>query len=337
MDKLDDKAFQNVINRKAFSIIIPVYNCEHTIDSFFKHFSLLDENCFEAIFIDDGSTDNTLSLLETKCKTYTNAHIIARSHQGVSAARNAGLKSAQGEYVLFLDCDDYFFPQVFDVLQEVIDENHADIIVFGARVNNYNPRFTLCDIEPRNVIYNEFDAKILFEEVGARPYVWNCAYKLEFLRTNNILFDEDIYLGEDQLFQFTAFPKATKIQFIADKLYCYHYLQYDDSAMHEYLHNCELHLVKHLDLIDKSLCVLQTANIIENVKNQLLGWIYELTNYDFRTLKHTKNYSIRLRKLLKRYKLTAKDWEVCFRTKIRFMSVLYPYLGSVIRFITLFK
>lgn len=267
-----------------FSVITPVFNSGLSLKRTLKNIAALDQSAFEIIFVNDGSSDNSEELLEEYCKSHANARLINSEHRGVSSARNIGIENSNGDYILFLDADDGFFSEIFSVLNKHIDKNHPDILVFGAKINNYNSEFVLSDITPRNIIYSPFKEEALFNEPGARPYVWNCAYNTQFIKSKGIRFDEDITLGEDQLFQFTSFPQANVIQFISDKLYCYNYLE-RDSVIKGYIKDTFSRCILHVKLIDKVLEALIKINVYSSLKTDLLLWIYQFLKTDILSLK----------------------------------------------------
>ena len=105
------------------SIIIPVYNVEKYLTKCLD--SVLVDNAFtgQVICVNDGSTDGSGKILEQYAAKYPNVETIAQPNAGLSAARNAGIKAAKGEYVVFLDSDDYWEPNVLDGLLAQIDRS----------------------------------------------------------------------------------------------------------------------------------------------------------------------------------------------------------------------
>lgn len=292
-----------------FSIITPVYNAAGYLPDTLRHLSQFKPEDFDIYFINDGSTDDSGAILNDYCSEHKNAQVITQQHRGVSAARNVGLNVAGGDYILFLDADDSFLPDIFSILRECITENAADIIVFGAKVVNYDPRYTLNDIEPRNIIYRKFEPQALFDEAGTRPYVWNCTYKTSFVKGKNLQFDEDISLGEDHLFQFTAFPQASVIQFISDKLYRYNYLK-EKSIVSKSVDNVLFRCERHIILASKVISSLKMINIYNLFETDILVWQYQFLKTDIHSLNKSqfkiaamilkqslKNNSIRISKL----------------------------------------
>ena len=314
-----------------FSVITPVYNAAEYINETLFNLSAFDGAPFEIIFIDDGSTDGSADIIADYCRTRANACLIKSPHKGVSAARNQGIAAARGEYILFLDADDSFAEDIFAVLGVHIAQTRPDILVFGAKVINHSADYVLEDISPRNVIYKGFHPDILFSEKGARPYVWNCAYRTEFLRQNSIAFDEEISLGEDNLFQFTAYPLAKVTQFISDKLYCYNYLRFN-SAMSRYLSDSVLHCRNHLLLLDKIISVLKKNTNFSAIKDEFSVWEYQFLRNDFYVIKGNKlnELSCELKAIHKKHGITIKKLKDK-KTMIKLYAFMHPCIQKIIK------
>ena len=121
------------------SIIIPVYNVENYISKCLD--SILVGNAFtgQVVCVNDGSTDNSLKILEDYAKKYPNVEIITQQNAGLSAARNAGIKAAKGEYVCFVDSDDYWEPNVLGGLMVQIERDKLDVLRF--KYQNVNEKY----------------------------------------------------------------------------------------------------------------------------------------------------------------------------------------------------
>lgn len=309
-----------------FSVVVPVYNAAHCLNEFFGQFEKLDKNGAEFIFVDDGSSDGSSAMLESFCMDRRYTRLIKIEHGGVSVARNAGIALAEGRYLMFLDADDSYVPGIFSVLREKLRESHADIIVFGANVRNYDKLDAIEDISPRDIIYRNFEPYALFCENGARPYVWNCAYRLQFIRENNIRFDPGISLGEDHLFQFTAFPRAHVIQFISDKLYCYNYLKCS-SAMIMYLRDPALRYSAHITVVSDVLN-LSAANGLDSAQELLWRWVYDLLSIDVRKLNFSQSKVAleKFRTLLKENDLKISGLKISCKLKFLLNSCTNLFL-----------
>ena len=121
------------------SIIIPVYNVERYLKKCLD--SVLVDNAFigQVICVNDGSTDGSGKILEEYAKQYPNVDIITQPNAGLSAARNAGIKAAKGEYVCFLDSDDYWEPNVLTGLMEQVERDKLDVLRF--KYQNVNEKY----------------------------------------------------------------------------------------------------------------------------------------------------------------------------------------------------
>ena len=115
------------------SIIIPAYNAQKYIERCLLSLSVQDmpTNNYEAIVINDGSTDNTQSLLNVLCKQYSFARYVSTPNSGLSASRNRGVEEATGEYLLFLDADDSIIPNCLKEIYEAMSGNQLDMMLMN--------------------------------------------------------------------------------------------------------------------------------------------------------------------------------------------------------------
>lgn len=175
------------------SIIVPVYNSEKTlarcIDSIL-HQTYYD---YELILIDDGSTDASFSIIEKYAISHPNIVAIHKENGGVSSARNKGLGLAKGNFVCFVDSDDYVEPNYLEDLHNCISNNDTDIALCLISCSREK-------VSSTNTVYNNKDAIITSilnnEEHNAGPY--NKLFRKDII--GNLRFAEDIFLGEDTLF-----------------------------------------------------------------------------------------------------------------------------------------
>ena len=259
-------------NKPKISVIIPVYNTEKYLRTCLDSLLIQDYKDIEYILIDDGSTDSSLEI----CNEYKNKDarfvVYHKENGGPSSARNLALSIAKGEYITFVDSDDYIEPGAYIKLNELINKEQPDIIVFGATPFPKNaPKWVWELISPRDVIYNRFEPKILFEEVGTRPFLWIQLVKREIVTKNKLRFDESMNLGEDQLFQISYFTKASKIVFISERLYHYRVFR-DGSLMQKYSNNLGEKLKIHIILIKKIFNNILLKSKDEELKTKLFNW-----------------------------------------------------------------
>lgn len=253
------------------SVIMPVYNAEKYIISSVN--SILDQTYqnIELICIDDGSTDLSLSILYgiKNGNNSKNIKIISQKNSGPAAARNKGLENAQGEYIAFVDADDYIDVNTYEILVKDALKKKADIVVYGG--HTFPSRITTPDwinqkLSPPVYLYAgaENGKLALLREESAKPFIWLHFIKKEILdQEPKLRFDEKFELGEDQILIFSYFPRAKTVSFIDDKLYHYR-LNESGSIMNKYT---ELKVEKyriHINLIKRILDFWAENNIADS-------------------------------------------------------------------------
>jgi glycosyltransferase involved in cell wall biosynthesis len=214
----------------AVSVIIPVYNAEkHLVKSIE---SLLNQSLVdcEFIFISDGSTDNSVAIISEYQKNDNRIHLIHQENQGVSAARNKGIQLAKGEFIGFLDADDYIDSDFFQTLFEIAQKENSDIVSshFFKEFNSNNE--ILKAKFPLNVKLDKdfINQNIIpqFIKDSSLNSCWNKLFKASLVK--DIQFPIGVPLGEDGIFNLQAFNKSNTA-FFAD--YCgYHYIEVEGSA-----------------------------------------------------------------------------------------------------------
>ena len=189
-----------------FSIIIPIYNVEKYLPKCLDSLVNQTYTNIEIICVNDGSPDNSLKILEQYAQNDNRIKIINQENQGVSIARNVGINNATGNYILFVDADDWIETNTCDILNKNIEKNNLDLIIFNAYIakNNQCNLGFCCNQE--SIMYSS---------------MWSICYKREFLNKNNIRFPQNIKIAEDHIFKIQAIVKADKISIIDDFLYYY--------------------------------------------------------------------------------------------------------------------
>ena len=199
-----------------FSIIIPVYNVEQYLRACLDSVLAQTFSDWEAVCVNDGSTDGSLSVLEEYEKKDHRLRIISQPNGGLSAARNTGLQAATGDYVVFVDSDDWVEASMLNTLAKVTDGN--DMVCFACRRTDNNAHDTLQPEQSGGWEY--YNRHALEHREVAFVCVWQRCYRREFLIEDGLNFREGI-LHEDNEFTPRAFLKAKKVIVIPDVLYNY--------------------------------------------------------------------------------------------------------------------
>ena len=214
------------MNIPKISVIVPIYNNEKYLPETIKCLSNQSYKNLEIILIDDGSTDNTLSICKKAKEENSNIILIHQENSGVSAARNAGLKVATGELIGFCDGDDTIPEDYYEFLYNQMIRNNSDIACCGVKVIRGNKTFSLKGLDSECLWEKEQYFSALFRgEISVGVY--DKLFKKEVLE--NIEFSQKYKINEDKYFCFLAGMNAEKISFENVLKYCYYIRQGSSS------------------------------------------------------------------------------------------------------------
>ncbi|AXT59948.1 glycosyltransferase family 2 protein [Aquimarina sp. AD10] len=207
------------------SVIVPIYNSEKYLDRCIDSICNQSYHNLEVILVNDGSKDKSLSICENFAKKDSRIQIIDIPNGGVSNARNTGLKAAKGEFIQFLDSDDFMTPKYIEVLYNCIKkEDDVDFVICGIKsLNNELQELGyeeagnhIIDLKhpDEDVFFQLFDKFLMFGPV-------NKLFKRELLLTNDILFDISLSYGEDLLFNLEYLRLISKVVITNEVYWCY--------------------------------------------------------------------------------------------------------------------
>lgn len=211
---------------KLVSVIIPAYNVENYIERCLQSILVQTYRYIEIIIIDDGSSDSTYEKCLMIADTDERIQLYKQNNQGVSAARNQGMEIAKGDYLCFIDADDFVSPLYVETMLNNLVNANADLsIVMCTRgdkiisntdsyeIEIWDNRETLINLMRRDIYANGVSIKLFTREI-----------------IKGIYFERDIKIGEDKLFVYKVIDKCEKIVFQNISLYCY-FIR-NGSAMH---------------------------------------------------------------------------------------------------------
>ena len=216
------------------SVIIPAYNAASEIERAILSVCHPEPDFpYEILVVDDGSRDETFSVLENLQMRVPALRVIRQENAGPAAARNRGMREAKGEYLLFLDSDDAFAEGGFSRSIHAMEESGAELLIFG---------FSLVQGE-RKSPYRYGDASLLTpEDYGAHlgplyssnllNQVWGKVFRRDVICGEGLLFPDEMW-GEDRLFLFSVLEKVNFVRVIPDVLY--EYIQKEGSLISRFL------------------------------------------------------------------------------------------------------
>ncbi len=267
------------------SVIVPCYNAQerirHTLDSL-RAQTLRD---IEIICIDDKSTDDTLQILREYEKRDKRLHIIEmQNNSGASAARNAGLAAARGEYIGFVDADDYVDADFYENLYNRAAKTKADIVKGLARVIGYDGRVGACGPD---------HAKIAANRAYFHYTFWSAIYRRDFIQEKSIDFQTGIIVAQDVVFLLKAVMLAERIELIDSPSY-YYYWRMAGSLDSERLSDAKVK--SNIEAFNIMIDFLNDHDIERNVYNVAFGLIFNYLMCDM----FWRNNSLNMQVLLLR-------------------------------------
>jgi len=207
------------------SIVMPLYNAGNYLMETIRTVQNQSLHDFEVICVDDGSTDNTLELMEAVARKDKRFSVLRQKNAGAGAARNFGFTAAQGKYCIFLDSDDLFSPKLLEKLYETAQKEQADITAcnfsrFDEEGNVTYHTGVHTEWLPEGItVFNYRDCPHLIMSI-INPTPWNKLYRSEFIREHNLKYEE-ISSTNDITFAAVSVATAERIAFIPDHLVQY--------------------------------------------------------------------------------------------------------------------
>lgn len=207
---------------KKVTIIIPVYNAENYLDKCIKSIVNQTYKNIEIILINDGSIDNSPNICDKWKEMDNRIKVIHKQNEGVSKARNIGIENATGDYIGFVDDDDYIDKNMYQEMVNLIETKETDIVA----CNFYNVEKEKKIGINKEVSKNWLNEVIAYDSI--RGYIWNKLYKSDIIKHTK--FNNEVKIGEDMLFNISLLnTKSISFSYIERPLY--YYIQHKKSTM----------------------------------------------------------------------------------------------------------
>ena len=283
------------------SIVVPMYNAEISIERCIKSILNQSYNSYELIIIDDGSTDKSKEIVSKYIEKNDNIKYFYQNNRGVSSARNFGLSKCVGEYVCFIDADDYVDENYICTFKKNIIQN-TEMICCGYNINGKR----ISSNKNKVISFKKFEYYLLKKEYF-KGYLWNKIFSLNIIKENNISFNEDIHFGEDTLFCYKYMKCISSVTIISKSLYFYNIsdkMKYFDKGI-DYL----------LNYLDELLLDSKNPKIINSYKYEfVIRYIFHNKFYnDDNLLEFTRNNYLNI--LFSNIKLKYKIYMIVYLLK----------------------
>lgn len=258
-------------NSQKITFIVPVYNVEKYIYRCVQSILKQSYSNIEVILVDDGSTDASGEIIDVMASEDVRIKVIHQKNSGVSTARNSGLMTASGEYILFIDGDDYIESDYASYFMGLIVDKNADMAV---SLNNFTVSSNEQIINDNRKIWSAEQAVegIYLDKIGVA--VWNKIYKRSVIEEYDIFFYADIWYGEGMLFNIEYLQYAANVAVGERKVY--HQIYNPNSAMRRFNLESSFCGLRSLDR-QKSVWKIQTPGIEK-------AWRYHYRNFSWSIL-----------------------------------------------------
>lgn len=334
------------------SIVVPAYNIERYIASMFNSLLNQNEQQFEVVIVDDGSTDHTYNVIESILSQHPtlSCKIIRTDNHGVSAARNRGLAEATGNYVLFVDGDDYVSADLVRTIRRYTQAQAPEIICWGySHVSEDRVNLLSYTSDFSDVTGSEALTQIIVNK-SLRIWTGSIAYKREFLLLHGLGYTEQCVNGEDQEFIYKALSRASRVITLPDILSFY--LQRDSSISYSYNVNKfdvidafkrvdEYFKAHPFDELDTISPMLMNRELIENYFFNLKTCLNSTEGVSIQELLHDIHHTYpklnqEMAELIRRYKGNDRRLSLYIRAFL-ISPLLYHRLIAVERGLSAFK
>lgn len=217
------------------SIIVPVYNVEKYINRCVDSILSQTYRNIEIILVDDGSTDSSGIICDKYATVDSRIKVFHTKNGGLSYARNIGIEASIGDYICFVDSDDWIEKNILELALEESKANDVDVVVWGFVKDFVDDN----EVVKKSIIVKS--DKLLFEKnkdsfalssqtcLDLSGYAWNKLYKSSLIKYNKLKFEEGVSLVEDMLFNELALSKAEKVLFISNV--ANHYIQRNRATL----------------------------------------------------------------------------------------------------------
>ncbi len=211
------------------SVIIPVYNCDKFLKRAVESVIVQKNvNSIELILVNDGSSDTSGEICDFYANKYPNIKVIHQENSGVSAARNAGLDIAEGEWIAFLDSDDYLLNDAFIKMlkyadSDLISAKHQCNLTISENFDSFFEEGVYGKSEISETLYNLLASKKIFYPC------WSRLYRNDIIKSNGLKFPVGVKIAEDMMFVYDYIRFSEKIAFVHDEVY-YYYVNEDNTT-----------------------------------------------------------------------------------------------------------
>ena len=320
------------------SVIIPVYNIASYLPQCLDSLKAQTLAEIEVLCIDDTSADGSAQIVLQYAQQDPRFRLIQQEHLGVSAARNLGIAQSCGQYIAFIDGDDWAEPDMLEQLYTQAEQTASDVVICSSTVHfahqdlrslrrNRSLQAALTVSAQTWTADNASDLWALMDTPGVWPFIWNKLIRSDLIKENKVAFPYGLPLGEDGVFLHCLFQYAQKVTFLPKALHHYRYLR-KTSATNRLAQDKLLRFSHHITVTASMLEEFSARGILAQNKAALLRWFLRFLYADMISLpaEHRQSTALTLRELFARYDLAeaAPALDPIRRRRLRILTSNKP-------------
>lgn len=298
------------------TLIIPVFNCEKFLTNCIESIQKQTYKNWIAIFVNDGSTDNSKQILENYALSDSRVQIINKSNGGAASARNAGLDVVKTPYITMVDADDELTNDALELMISAATSTNCDLVVSAQITHSTKTSSTINNLNINGLINNI--PYFLFRNIYRSPFAK--LYKTEIINRYHIRMPQDMAVAEDYVFVTSYWTRCKTVYSISKSLYNYFYSENENSLMHKFIQK-KLPLEVYKLNAQAPYRTFQFLISVENNPNIISQWTYEL----YRDLYKMSNNSC----CYVHSKLEQNEIKKLCKKQAKEMSLHIPYLKYI--------
>lgn len=210
---------------KLVTVIVAVYNTEPYLEECVKSIVNQTYRNMEVLLIDDASPDNAPKICDEYAAKHEFIQVVHKENGGVSSVRNLGIEMAKGEYVCFIDSDDYLHKDYLKEMVAAIEKNNADVAVCGSYRQKESGDFKQMCCKENGLLDNTKAMSLMFYDNAFGAYPWNKLYRKSIIDKYDIKYDLSLRMSQDLVWVTTYMKECKKVEYVAKPLYYYRYNQ----------------------------------------------------------------------------------------------------------------
>lgn len=255
--------------KPLISIIIPIYNSEKTLHRCVD--SILNQTFtdWELLLIDDGSKDKSGEICNEYATKDCRIKFFHKDNGGVSTARNIGLDNVEGEFVTFIDSDDWVNKKYLEHLVGHVEDDVDLVISYAEFYNDYGVRK---EVYPAKIVTdNNFESIFIENDMHWHTSPWSKLYRMDVIRKNNLRFCEGMHIGEDALFLYSYILLSKKFYISSDTDYCYY--ETIQNSLTKRINNLFSELLSYRNINEIINRIIESKKIESKCVLDRLGWL----------------------------------------------------------------